>query len=107
MENNNQHHGFLRLPPFWPENTEAWFAVAEIPFRLRQIDEEQQMFDVVINALPKESLRTVLDLITDPPEDLPYTDRLTSSHQLTDFQHVEKLHTMDSLGGRKPLDDMI
>jgi hypothetical protein len=64
------------LPPFWPENTEAWFAIAEIPFRLRQTDEEQQMFAVVINALPKESLRTVLDLITDPLEDLPYTGSL-------------------------------
>ncbi len=74
---------------------------------LRQIDNEQQMFDMVVNALPKESLRMVLDLITDPPEDLLYTEikeRLSSSHQLTDFQRVETLHTMDSLGGHKPFD---
>jgi hypothetical protein len=107
MENNDQHHGSLRLPSFWPENTKAWFAVSKTRFRLRQIDDEQQMFDLVVNALPKESLRMVLDLITDPPEDLPYTEikeRLSSSHQLTDFQRVEKLHNMDSLGGRKPSD---
>ncbi len=39
----------------------------------------------VVNALPKESLRTVLDLITEPPEDDPYQqlkDRLCQSHQL-------------------------
>jgi hypothetical protein len=62
---------------------------------------------MVINALRKESLRTVLDLITDPPEDLQYieiTNRLLSTHQLTDFQGVEKLHSMDSLGGCKPSD---
>jgi hypothetical protein len=36
----------------------------------------------------------VLDLITDPPEDDPYQqlkDRLCQSHQLTEFQRVEKL----------------
>jgi hypothetical protein len=64
---------------------------------------EQQMFDMVVNALPKESLRKALYLITDPPKALPYTEIKelhSSSHQLTDFQRVEKLHTMDSLGGR-------
>jgi hypothetical protein len=58
---------------------------------------EQQMFDMVVNALPKESLRMVLDLITDPPEDLPYAEIKelhSSSHQLTGFQRLEKLHTM-------------
>ncbi len=69
------------------------------------MDNQQKMFDHVINALPKKSLRTVLDLITDPPEEDPYQqlkDRLCQSHQLTEFQHVEKLHQLDSLGGRKP-----
>ena len=69
------------------------------------MDDQQEMFDHVVNALPKESLRTVLDLITDPPEDDPYQqlkDRLCQSHQLTEFQRVEKLHQLDSLGGRKP-----
>jgi hypothetical protein len=32
------------------------------------------MFNMVVNALPKESLSMVLDLITDPPKDLPYTE---------------------------------
>jgi hypothetical protein len=46
------------------------------------------MFDHIVNALPRESLRTVLDLITDPPEDDPYQqlkDRLCQSHQPTEF----------------------
>ena len=95
----------LRLPPFWAENTEAWFAIAEARFRLRNVVDEQVMFDLVVNSLQKESLRPVLDLVTEPPEEHPYTrlkDRLCVSHQLTDFQRVEKLHQLDSLGGRKP-----
>jgi hypothetical protein len=64
------------------------------------------MFDHVVNALPKESLRTVLDLIKDPPEDDPYRqlkDRLCQSHQLTEFQRVKKLHQTDTLGGSSVL----
>jgi hypothetical protein len=49
----------------------------------------------------------VLDLITDPPKDDPYQqlkDRLCTTHQLTDFKRLEKLHQMDALGGRRPSD---
>ncbi len=91
MDNEQHHGGSLRLPPFWPENTEAWFAIAETRFRLRNVEDEQQMFDHVVNALPKESLHTVLDLVVNPPEDNPYTDLkdcLCVTHQLTDFQRV-------------------
>jgi hypothetical protein len=54
----------LRLPPFWAENTEAWFAIAEARFRLRNVVDEQVMFDLVVNSLQKESLHPVLDLVT-------------------------------------------
>ena len=87
MDNEQPNNGgsSLRLPQFWAENTEAWFAIAETRFRIKRVDDQQEMFDHVVNALPKESLRTVLDLITEPPEDDPYQqlkDRLCQSHQL-------------------------
>jgi hypothetical protein len=47
----------------------------------------------------------MLDHITDLPEDSPCKQQknwLCVAHQLTKFQRVEKLHPMDSLGGRKP-----
>jgi hypothetical protein len=65
------------------------------------------MFDHVVNALPKECRRTVLDLSTDPPEDVPYQqlkDWLCVSHQLTEFQRAEKLHRTGALRGRKPFE---
>jgi hypothetical protein len=103
MDNEQPNNGgsSLRLPQLWAENTEAWFAIAETRFRIKRVDDQQEIFDNVVNALPKESLRTVLDLITDPPEDDPYQqlkDCLCQSHQLTEFQCVEKLHQLDSLG---------
>ena len=93
---HNNHGGSLRLPLFWAENSEAWFGIAESRFRLRNIEDEQVKFDLVVNALPKECLRTVLDLVTNPPEEDAYEaikERL---------QRVEKIHAMEALGGRKP-----
>jgi hypothetical protein len=95
----------LRLRVFWQGNTEAWFGIVKTRFRLKQVDDQMMRFDHVVNALPKECLRTVLDLVKDPPEDNPYDiikDRLCSHHQLTDFERVEKLHAIGSLVGRKP-----
>ncbi len=67
-QHNDQNHGSLCLPPFWPENTEAYdllswrLELQAAPHRRH----EQPMFVMVVNALPKQSLsRTVLDLITE------------------------------------------
>jgi hypothetical protein len=69
---HNNHGGSLRLPLFLAENSEAWFGIAESRFRLRNIEDKQVKFDLVVNALPKECLRTVLDLVTNPPEEDAY-----------------------------------
>ncbi len=84
---------------------EAWFGIAESRFRLRNIEDEQVKFDLVVNALPKECLRTVLDLVTNPPEEDAYEaikERLSEHPNLTEFQRVEKIHAMEALGRRKP-----
>ena len=57
-------------------------------------------YDHVISALSRDSLRIVLDLVTSPLEDEPYTsikESLQSSHQLTDYQRIEQLLAMDAL----------
>jgi len=95
----------VKLPEFWPENSAAWFALAESRFRMRDIYDEWSRYDHVVSSLSKDSLRLVLDLVTSPPEDDPYTTlkaRLLDSHQLTDYQRIEQLLAMDSLGSRKP-----
>lgn len=57
IDNKQPHLGnYLRLPPFWVENTKEWFVIAEARFRLRNVVDEQQMFNHVVNSLQKESL---------------------------------------------------
>jgi hypothetical protein len=64
---------------------------------------------VLVGSLPRDAIRRVLDVVERPDEETPYTslkNRLLSSHELTDFQRIEKLFQMEPLGGRKPSDLM-
>jgi hypothetical protein len=95
----------VKLPEFWLENSAAWFALAESRFRMKNIYDEWVRYDHVVYALSWDSLRLVLNLVTSPPEDEPYTsikESLQSSHQLTDYQRIEQLLAMDALGSRRP-----
>ena len=58
-----------------------------------------------MGALSKESISRVLDLIKVPPLFTPYTQlkaRLLEAHQLTNYQKVDQLLKMESLGARRP-----
>ena len=94
----------LKLSPFWSNTPATWFAMAECQFHLRCITDEQDRFCILVAALSKESIRLVTNIFEDPPQN-PYTTLkvvLLKSHQLTDFQGVEKLHQLEPLGGCKP-----
>ena len=93
------------LPPFWGDNVAAWFASAESRFRMKRIYDEWDRYDIVVAALSKDDIRLVLDVVTAPPDDDPYTtlkERLLSTHVKTDYQRIEEMLAMDSLGSRKP-----
>ena len=95
----------VKLPAFWPDAPVAWFAAAEAQFTLRRLTSQVDKFCLLTSALDKDSLKKVIHLVTAPSQDTPYTDlkeALLISHHLTDFQKVEMLLAMDSLGGRKP-----
>ena len=95
----------VKLPEFWPDNSAAWFALVESRFFMRDIKNEWTRYDQVVSSLSKEILHLVLNLVTSPPEEDPYTtlkEWLQSSHELTNYQRIEQLLTMDPLGTRKP-----
>ena len=94
----------LKLSPFWSDTPATWFTMAECQFHLRRITDEQDRFCILVAALSKESIRLVTNIIEDPLQN-PYTTLkvvLLKSHQLTDFQRVEKLHQLEPLSGCKP-----
>jgi hypothetical protein len=99
------HAPSLQLPTFWTDTPSAWFGLAESRFRMRNITNEWDRFDVVVSSLPKDTLRLVLSAVTDPDEHVPYTAikaRLLATHVRTDYQRIEQLLLMDGLGDRRP-----
>jgi hypothetical protein len=95
----------LRLPEFWPDKPAAWFVFAESKFRLKNIISETVRFDLLVSSLPRDSIRQVIDVVAAMDETAPYTvlkERLLSSHELSDFQKIERLFQMDMLARRKP-----
>jgi hypothetical protein len=53
----------LHLTEFWPDTPAAWFLHAESKFRLKHITLEQDRYDHLVGALPRASVRPVLDLL--------------------------------------------
>ena len=95
----------LKLPAFWADAPVAWFAAVEAQFQLRRVYSQSERFCHVTAALDKLSLKKVVHLVITPHPALPYSklkEALLASHQLTDFQRVELLHSMEHLGSRKP-----
>lgn len=96
-----------KLPCFWDDSPAAWFAAAEAEFEIAGITQERTRYSYLVSTLPKEILRKVMDLITKPAEDLPYTtlkkqliERLTISEE----QRLSQLLYHVEIGDRSPSD---
>ena len=95
----------FKLQAFWPDAPVAWFRAAEAQFTLWRVMSQVERFCHVTAALDKHSLKKIVHLVVTPDPTFPYDslkDALLASHQLTDFQWVELLLTMELLGACKP-----
>ena len=59
----------VKLPTFWPDMPEVWFAQAEANFRARRITSQKSKFNLVVVALDADTLKGVLDLIEREPDE--------------------------------------
>lgn len=96
-----------KLPAFWEDSPDAWFAAAEAEFEVSQITRERTRYSYLIGALPKEVLKKVMDIITQPPAEDPYShlkaqllERLTISEE----QRISQLLYHVQMGDRSPSD---
>jgi hypothetical protein len=99
--------GNFRLPDFWPDQPENWFAMAEAQFCLRRVAFNVDKYCHLLLALPKASYRLVSHLVTQVPKDDSYENVkavLLSHHVLSDYQRVELMSKMEPMGARKPSD---
>ena len=95
----------LKLPAFWPENAEVWFAQAEAQFAIKSISVSKTKFYYAVASLPQEVATQILDLIRAPPAGDPYKvlrERLITLYSLNDYQRFEALVSLPLTGDQKP-----
>ncbi|XP_070167522.1 uncharacterized protein [Polyergus mexicanus] len=95
----------VRIPPFWSDEPELWFAQLEGQLTLSNITDDGIKFAQVISRMEPEQAREVKDIITHPPAHQKYEiikraliQRLSVSHE----QRIRQLLEHEELGGRKP-----
>ncbi|XP_070169328.1 uncharacterized protein [Polyergus mexicanus] len=95
----------LRIPPFWPEDPELWFAQLEGQFALSSITDDNTKYAYVLSRIEPKQAREVKDVITQPPATRRYEaikkaliQRLTDSQA----QKIKQLLEHEELGDRKP-----
>ncbi|CAK1593602.1 unnamed protein product [Parnassius mnemosyne] len=95
----------VRVPPFWPEEPEIWFAQVEGQFAISGITSDFTKFSYVIGQLDHQFSKEVKDIIINPPASDKYIKlktelikRLSTSHE----KKVKQLLMHEELGDRKP-----
>lgn len=105
MANPETHKVGVRIPPFWPEDPEVWFAQIEGQFAIAGITVDTTKFYYVTSNLEPQYARYITDIIKNPPTEGKYQKvkselikRLSSSKEA----RVKQLLNDEVLGDRKP-----
>ena len=95
----------MKLPVFWPDAAEVWFAQVDAQFAIRNVTFSKTKFYHAVSVLPQEVDLQILDLIRVPPAGDPYDvlcERLITLNTLNDYQRFEALVSLPLSGDQKP-----
>ncbi|XP_047987723.1 uncharacterized protein LOC125227448 [Leguminivora glycinivorella] len=95
----------IKVPPFWPEEPDIWFAQIEGQFDLQKITSDSTKFNYVISHLDNQHSRAVKDIIVKPPPERKYEKLKTELiRRLSDSKEkrIKQLMMHEELGERKP-----
>ncbi|KAG8233584.1 hypothetical protein J437_LFUL000995, partial [Ladona fulva] len=99
------HRVSVKLPPFWPDRPNIWFAPSHSQFAISGITSDVTKFHHVVSQLDARYALEVEDNIINPPAEDPYQQlrrelirRLSASEE----QRVRQLIGEEDIGDRKP-----
>ena len=84
----------MKLPVFWPDVAEVWFAQGDVQFAIRIVTVSKTKFYHMVAVLPQEVASQILDLIHAPPAGDPYgvlRECLITLYTLNNYQQFEAL----------------
>ena len=81
----------MKLPAFWPDAPEVWFAQTDGQFAIRNVLVSKTKFYQMVAVLPQEIASQILDLIRPPPAGDPY-------EVLREFLITEQLSVIQGSG---------
>ncbi|XP_050500788.1 uncharacterized protein LOC126880776 [Diabrotica virgifera virgifera] len=95
----------VKIPPFWPNDTEIWFLQVENQFTLANITSDATKFNYIVANLDTAYILEVREIIVSPPATERYVKlklelikRLSASQQ----QNIKRLLEHAELGDRRP-----
>ncbi|XP_066965690.1 uncharacterized protein [Macrobrachium rosenbergii] len=97
----------VKLPPFLRQNTAPWFRRADAHFRMAHISDDATKSDIVMTALPEESIQQNLLWLDAQPDKVSYTDlknKLMNSYSMPESERVQRAFDLLSqpLGDASP-----
>ena len=94
----------MKLPVFWPDAAEVWFAQGDNQFTIRSVTVSKMKFYHAVAVLPQEVPSKILDLICASPAKDPYgvlRECLITLYTLNDYQHFEAVVSLPLSGDQK------
>jgi len=95
----------VKLPPFWPEMPEFWFAQVEAEFAIKGIKTDETKYQYVMTAIDQNSAKRIMDFIKAPPVNDKYPaikSLLIRVFSLSETQRASRLLHMPGLGDSTP-----
>ena len=95
----------VKLPEFWPDDPEIWFARVEAQFNTRGISADATKFDHVVGVLDNSTASEVKSVLTHPPATNKFEalkKALLDAFSKSQAQKDAELLALSGLGDRKP-----
>ena len=95
----------LKLPEFWPDDPEVWFARVEAQFATRNITQDATRFDYIVSTLDNATASEVKAVVLHPPTENKYDaikHALLAAFSKSQAQKDAELLSLSGLGDTKP-----